>query len=151
MSTGVGLQLRLSQAWKPNLNSSFCSATDLVLLVIEGNWVLGKAFATQHASDPLWDLTMELCHQPAAQPLNFKNAVAAAAGDVLVETPLRLLNYLMELPAAQARALHAMVSHVIVNYVGVINMLLEGTFEPGIEEKIVEPLGEFFGAAALCC
>ena len=79
----------------------------------------------EYAHDPVWELLPVLLEQPAAKQSCFQNAVAAAAGDVLVEAPLQLLNYVMKLPAAEARALHMMMIKVVNSYVSAINLLLD--------------------------
>ena len=104
---------------------TFCKIADLVLLTLEGTWVLGKTFLTQHADSRVWDLLTDLLSQPSGEQLDFKDAVAAQAADVLVDLPQCLLSSLEDHPAAEARAQHLPIVKAVGSYIGVINQLLD--------------------------
>ena len=134
---------------------------DLVLLTIEGTWVLGKTFVTQHADSPVWDLLTDLLSQPSGEQLEFKDAVAAQAADMLVDLPQRLLSSLEDLPAAEARAQHLSICQVIESYICVINKLLDrdpglsfncssGEAEPRADVKL-DPFGKAYASGVVQC
>ena len=59
----------------------------LVLLVIEGTWVLGQTFRKQYVDHPAWELLIYLLSQPTGNQQDFRKAVAAKAAHVLVDMP----------------------------------------------------------------
>ena len=99
---------------------------DMVILVINSSLNLSTHLTdTTLASSSGWRLVATMLQCPSAQCWDFKHAVAAVAGGVLVEAATAMLQYLAHLPAAEARVQQHFLARMAIRHVEVLKLLLD--------------------------